>query len=107
MDILYYSFYLISVISEMPPPKNHSQMQKVVCAVCFRKPANMRNISDRVKITIKESILPDFGTGEWDWLPTSICSGCYKDIADFKQDPKRWVFISENKSLATIIATKP
>ena len=91
----------------MPPPKNHSQMQKVLCAICFRKPANVRNISDRVKITIKESILPDFGTDEWDWLPTSICSGCYKDIADFKQDPTRWVFISENKSVATIIATKP
>ena len=72
----------------MSPPKNHSAMQKCVCAVCFRKPPNLRNISARVSISIKENILPEFGSNDWDWLPTSICAGCYKNIYDFMKNPR-------------------
>ena len=70
----------------MPPAKNHFAMQRCVCAICFRKPKNLVNISAKVKMSIKEFILPDFEAVEWDWLPTSICSGCYKNLYDVKKD---------------------
>ena len=72
----------------MSPPKDHSAMQKSVCAVCFRKPKNLINISAKVQISIKEYIFPPFATEEWDWLPRSICSGCYKDIYNFKNNSR-------------------
>ena len=63
-------------------------MQKSVCALCFRKSGRMINISARLQITVKEAILPSFGSDEWDWLPSVICSGCYKDLYDYKKNPK-------------------
>ena len=72
----------------MPPAKNHSEMQKAVCALCFRKSGRMINISARLHISIKEAILTEFGSDAWAWLPSVICSGCYKDLYDYKQNPK-------------------
>ena len=68
------------------PPKDHAAWQKGVCAICFRKQKTLRNIAERVKIQIKEIILPGFGDNEWDWLPTVICGGCYKDLQDFQKN---------------------
>lgn len=75
-------------VSDMPPPKDHAAMQRSVCAVCFRKPKNLIKISAKVNITIKEFILPDFGTDKWDWLPTVVCSGCYHDLYAVKKNPR-------------------
>ena len=75
-------------ISDMPPPKSHNAMRLSVCAICFRKPKNLRNISAKVKIQIQEAILPEFGSERFDWLPTMICLTCYKDIAVWKQNPR-------------------
>ena len=73
---------------DMPPAKDHVAMQKSVCAVCFRKPKSLRNISVKVKISIQNFIVPNFDTEEWEWLPKSICSGCYKDLYDVKKNPR-------------------
>ena len=43
------------------PPKDHAAWQKGVCAICFRKQKTLRNIAERVKIHIKEIIVPQFG----------------------------------------------
>ena len=72
----------------MPPAKDHPAMQKSVCAVCFRKPKRLRNISAKVKISIQENVLPDYDSENWSWLPTSICDGCYKGLWDLQKDPK-------------------
>ena len=69
------------------PAKNHAAMQKCVCAVCFHKPKSLRNISDKVKISIQEAVLPGFDTAPWSWLPTAICDGCYKELRDIKDNP--------------------
>ena len=71
----------------MSPPKSHLEMQKSLCIVCFKKQKTLRNISARAEITIKELVLPGFGTDEWDWLPTSICGGCYKELYVAKNNP--------------------
>ena len=72
----------------MPPAKDHNAMQKSVCAICFRKSKNLRNISAKVQVQIEEAILPAFGSDEYDWLPTSICLGCYKDIHEWKKNTR-------------------
>ena len=68
--------------------KDHAAMQKSVCAVCFCKAKTMKNISARLEISVKELILPEFGSDEWSWLPTSICGGCYKDLYDFQKNSR-------------------
>ena len=73
-------------ISDMPPPKDHNAMKLSVCAICFRKPKNLRNISAKVKIQIQEAILSEFDDERFDWLPKMICLTCYKDIAIWKQN---------------------
>ena len=70
------------------PPKNHADMQRSDCAVCFRKPKTLRNISDKVKIQIQETVLPQFSSEAWDWLPTVICAGCHKDLRDIQKNPR-------------------
>ena len=75
----------------MTPPKDHSAMQKSVCSVCFRKPKNLINISAKVHISIQEYILPTFGTADWAWLPSVICSGCYHELYAVKTNPKHTV----------------
>ena len=68
--------------------KDHSAMQKSVCALCFRKPKTLRNISPRVRIMIQDMVMGDFSDESWIWLPTSICTGCYKDLHDCQKDPR-------------------
>ena len=68
--------------------KDHSAMQKSVCVMCFRKPKHLRNISSKVRIMIEELVLEDFSEEKWNWLPTVICSGCYKDLHDCTQDSR-------------------
>ena len=72
----------------MPQAKDHSQMQTSVCTVCFRKPKTLRKVSTRVEVQIKDFIFPSYGSEEWDWLPTSICSGCYMELYKVQKDPK-------------------
>ena len=66
--------------------KDHSEMQKSVCALCFRKPITIRNISPRVRMMIQEMVMGDFSDERRSWLPTSICTGCYKDLHDCQKD---------------------
>ena len=68
------------------PPTDHAVWQKGVCAICFHKQKTLRNIAERVKIQIKEIILPRFGENDWDWLSSVICSGCYKDLQEFQRN---------------------
>ena len=72
----------------MPPAKDHAAMQRSVCTVCFRKPKNLRNITPRLKISLKEFVWPNYDTEDWDWLPTVICQGCYKGLYDAAKDPR-------------------
>ena len=72
----------------MSPPKDHSQMQKLVCMMCFKKPKVMKNISEKVLNIIKEGVLPDYGSNQWSWLPTSICGGCYIKLFDWKKNSR-------------------
>ena len=72
----------------MSNKKTHIDIQKSVCVMCFRKPKHMKNISEKVKISIKELVLHDYDEDEWSWLPTVICNGCYKDLYDCKTDSK-------------------
>ena len=72
----------------MPPAKKHSDMQKSVCTVCFRKTGRMIPISKKLQITVQEAILPGYGSDDWAWLPSVICSGCYKELYTFKHDAK-------------------
>ena len=72
----------------MPLAKDNSVMQKSVCMMCFKKPKVMKNISEKVKISIKEGVLPEYDTDRWSWLPTSICGGCYKNMYDWKKNPR-------------------
>ena len=59
-------------------------MQKAVCLVCWRKPKNVRNISRKVGMEIKEHVFEEYDTDAWSWLPTVICAGCYKNLHDVK-----------------------
>lgn len=68
--------------------KDHPAMQRSVCGVCFKKPKTLKNITARVKVQIQEAILPEFGSEDWNWLPTVICGGCYKDLYDFQKNPR-------------------
>jgi hypothetical protein len=76
------------MFSDMPPPKGHVDMQRSVCVVCFRKQKVLRPISAKVKISIKEFVFTDYDTEDWDWLPTVICSGCYKGLYDIGKNPR-------------------
>ena len=70
-------------------PKDHAAMQRSVCAVCFKKPQTLRNISASVKIQIKEFCQFDqFDADEWSWLPAVICGGCYKGLADIGKNSR-------------------
>ena len=79
----------------MPQKKEHSEMQAVVCCVCFTKPpkakqnttnkGDLRNISDKLAILIKAKVLTDYGevvdgkfqiNKKWEWLPTVVCNSC-------------------------------
>ena len=72
----------------MPPAKKHSDMQKSVCTVCFKKTGRMIPISKKLQITVQEAILAGYGSDDWAWLPSVICSGCYKELYTFKHDAK-------------------
>ena len=74
--------------SDMPPAKGHAQMQRSVCAVCFKKPKNLRNISAKVKGSIMEHCFSEFDTEEWGWLPSVICAGCFKGLHDIDKNPR-------------------
>ena len=63
-------------------------MQRSMCAVCFRKQKILRSISAKVKMEIKEYVFANFDTEDWDWLPTKICSGCYKGLYDIAKNPR-------------------
>ena len=79
--------------------KNHSDMAKCVCAVCFRTPKTIRNITPRVVNLVKDLVLSDFGEEKWDWLPSSICSGCYKNLHDCQINPRYLSIIYNNNNL--------
>ena len=72
------------------PNKNrtHSENCKVVCIVCFRKPKELRNITDSVRDLIEKHILSDLSDQKWSWLPTTICGGCRNKLSDMNKDPK-------------------
>ena len=67
--------------------KDHSQMQKSVCLMCWRKPKHLKNVSPAIKEQYKELVLPELGSDEWSWLPSVICLGCYTDLRHAKADP--------------------
>ena len=66
--------------------KDHAAMQKAVCLVCWRKQKNLRNISNKVKMEIKEHVLEDYDSEAKSWLPSVICGGCYKNLHDVKMN---------------------
>ena len=61
--------------------KNHEEMQKCVCVMCFKKPKNLRNLTPRIVTMLGNLVLNDYKNEEkWDWLPKVICVGCCVEL---------------------------
>ena len=49
--------------------KGHSEMQKSVCIMCFKKPKHLKNISSTISELFKKLVLQDYQSEKWVWLP--------------------------------------
>lgn len=71
----------------MPPivkqkvARTHQEALKRVCAACWRKPANVRSVSDRVADQICQFVFKNYSASNG-YHPSVICVGCQKALSD-------------------------
>ena len=69
--------------------KNHSEMQKSVCCMCWKKPKNLRNMTPLVRGLFKQLVFTGIDEESWSWLPKVICLACMTELRHAKTDSKR------------------
>ena len=76
------------MFSVMPPvkkskrsAKTHSDCLSIVCAVCWRKKDNSRNVSDSVADNIRQFVYEGYDRDSG-YHPCVICDGCRKTLTD-------------------------
>ena len=69
--------------------KDHSDMQKCVCLMCWRKPKPgvLKNITPSIRQLLKMLVLPEIECSRWSWLPRVICLGCATELRKAMSDP--------------------
>ena len=60
--------------------RSHTQAQRAVCFLCFRKGSSLQNLTaGHIETIVKAGILPEYGQERYSWLPTVVCSACRKN----------------------------
>ena len=54
---------------------------KTVCAACWRKPAKVSGVSDRVADQIRQFVFKDYSKSNG-YHPSVVCAGCQKTLSD-------------------------
>ena len=84
-DIYYSSISDLTL--KMPPfvkqkaARTHTESLKTVCAACWRKPKNVRNVSDRVEELIRQFVFKDYSKSNG-YHPSVVCTGCQQTLSD-------------------------
>ena len=71
----------------MPPflkkkvPRTHQDSLRTVCAACWRKPKDIRGVSDRFAELICRFVYKDYSKSNG-LHPTVVCVGCQKTLSD-------------------------
>ena len=61
--------------------KTHSDCLSSVCAVCWRKKDNVRNVSDSLAENIQQHVFEGYSRDNG-YHPCVICDGCRKTLTD-------------------------
>ena len=69
--------------------KKHSETQKSVCCMCWKKPKNLRNMTPLVRGLFKQLVFTDIGDESWSWLHQVICLACMTELRHAKTESKR------------------
>ena len=71
----------------MPPfvvqkaPRSHHEALSKLCASCWRKPKNVRGVSDKVADLIRQFVYKDYCKSNG-YHPTVVCTGCQQTLSD-------------------------
>ena len=75
------------IVVKMPPfakkggARTHQEALRIVCAACWRKPKNVRGVSDRVADLIRQFVFKDYSKSNG-YHPTVVCTGCQQTLSD-------------------------
>ena len=93
----------------MPPyvkqrtARTHQEALKTVCAACWRKPKQVRGVSDRVSELLRQFVFKDYDKSNG-FHPTVVCIGCQKTLSDLA---KVGILKYETKSINIIFFKGP
>ena len=80
--------YFSQIVVKMPPfakqkdsARTHQEALGIVCAACWRKPKNVRGVSDRVAGLIRQFVYKDYSKSNG-YHPTAVCTGCQQTLSD-------------------------
>ena len=77
----------------MPPfvkqkvARTHQEALRIVCAACFRKPKEVRPVSDKFEQLICQFVYKDYSKSNG-FHPTVVCVGCQKTLSDIAKNPE-------------------